>query len=296
MLYKPPASQVKWLNAKEQHVLLNYLGGAAGDADDADEAAPAADSDDAAWNDGLGGEGRFSLAHWLTLLRADVFGSMQASIVGKLRKRADPGTAIAQATEAQEAADYAAAARIYADLRAQLHVESLAALALLMESGAPEAVILLRALGGDAVLAEIVGPMRRRPVLVGDDEDDDDDDLENDDDTADVADSLIKAIAPRLVAAIADPGTIAEGAGRKLLLEAAAVRRKVSRAGFRREDRADPEMAAALRAGASAVFDVIEELDRLTGTLSAKSAGADFGGDSARFVAAFRRIYLGGGA
>ena len=84
-----------------------------------------------------------------------------------------------------------------------------------------------------------------------------------------------------------------EGAGRALLIEALTARRKVNRAGFRREDRADPDMAAALRAGAAAVFEVIRELDRLTGTLSAKAAGADFAGDTARFAAAFRRIYLG---
>src|ERR1700722_13448129 len=75
-LYKPPASHVKWLTAREQHVLLNYLGGAADDTDDADHEATAANSEDAAWSEGLGGEGRFSLAHWLTLLRADVFGAM----------------------------------------------------------------------------------------------------------------------------------------------------------------------------------------------------------------------------
>jgi hypothetical protein len=251
ILYKPPASQVKWLTAREQRVLLNYLGGAADDARDADDEAPFADSDDAAWNDGLGGEERFSLSHWLTLLRADVFGTMQASIVGKLRKRADAVTAIGQATEALETADYAAAARVYADLRAQLHVESLAALALLMESGAAEAVIMLRALGGNAVLAGIVGPMRRRPVAVVDD--DDERDIE-DDDAEEAAGSLVKAIAPRLVAAISDPSAVPEGAGRELLLEAVAARRKVSRAGFRREDRGDPQMAIALRSGASAVF------------------------------------------
>ncbi|HEY3679408.1 MAG TPA: hypothetical protein VGL45_11890 [Bradyrhizobium sp.] len=293
-LYKPPASQVKWLTAREQHVLMNYLGGAVDDADDAGEEASAASSEDASWKDGLGGEGRFNLSHWLTLLRADLFGAMQASIVGKLRKRADAATAIAQALQTLDVADYAAAARVYSDLRAQLHVESLAALALLMEAGAPEAVILLRALGGDAVLAEIVGPARRGPALVDDDDDDeDDDDREEDDDTENTVGDIFKAIAPRLTAAIAAPATLADGAARTLLTEAVAARRKVSRAGFRREDRADPAMAVALRAGAHAVFDVIGEIDRLTATLSTKAAAADLAGDTARFAAAFRSIYLG---
>ena len=300
-LYKPPASQVKWLTAKEQHVLLNYLGGAADDADDADAddkpPGPAADPDDARWNDGLAGEGRFNLSHWLTLLRADLFGAMQASIVGKLRKRADAATAIAQAVETLDAADYAAAVRVYSDLRAQLHLESLAALAVLMEAGAPDAASLLRALGGDAVIAEIVGPARRRPTLVGDDDDENEEDADDDDreedDAEGAAGDLFKAIAPRLTAAIAAPARLAEGAARALLTEAVAARRKVSRAGFRREDRPDPQMAVALRSGASAVFAVIQEIDRLTGTLSTKAKGADLAGDTARFLAAFRSIYLG---
>ncbi len=292
MLTKPPASQVKWLTAKEQHVLLNYLGGPADSANETDHESPNPDEhpDDAAWHGGLAGDERFSLSHWLTLLRADVFGGVQASIVGQLRKRADATTAIAKTIETLDASAYAAAANVYADLRAQLHVESLAALALLMEAGAAEAVILLRGLGGDAAVAEIVGLARRQPVLLNDDEDAEQEENE----TGDTADNLRQMIAPRLMAAIADPTTVAEGAGRILLIEAVTARRKVNRAGFRREDRADPGMATALRSGAAAVFDVIDELDRLVGTLLAKADGADLAGDTARFMATFRTIYLGG--
>jgi hypothetical protein len=85
---------------------------------------------------------------------------------------------------------------------------------------------------------------------------------------------------------------VAEGAGRSLLLAALAARRKVSRAGFRRDDGADPAMAAALRAGAAAVSEVVGELDRLAATLSAKAPAADLAGDMARFAETFRRIYL----
>jgi hypothetical protein len=193
--------------------------------------------------------------------------------------------------EPLDAAAYAGSAGAYAELRAQLLLESLAALALLMEAGAAEAAILLRGLGGDAAVAAIVGPARRRPVPVSDDDDDDLEDDDRDDDAGD----LRQAIAPRLMAAIADPNTVADENWRRLLVEAIAARRKVSRAGFRREDRADPAMVAALRFGAIAVFDVIREIDRLTGTLSAKASGADLAGDTARFTAGFRHIYLGGG-
>ena len=288
----PPASRVKWLTAKEQHVLRNYLGGPADDADANDDTPdPTAESEDDAWKGGLAGEDRFDLAHWLTLLRADVFGTVQASIVGRLRKRADPEAAIVQAMETLAGENYTSSASAYADLRAQLHLESLAALALLMEAGAAESVILLRWLGGDAAVSAIVGSGPRRPALV----DDDDDDGEEDDDAEHDADDLMAQIAPRLTAAIADANTVAEGDGRALLLDAMAARRKVNRAGFRREDRADPAMATALRFGAAAVFEVIRELDRLAITLSAKAPGADFAGDTARFAEAFRHIYLGGG-
>jgi hypothetical protein len=298
MLYNPPANRLKWLTAREQHVLLNFLGGPADDANDTDNESPnlAEGPDDDTWHGGLAGDERFSLSHWLTLVRADVFGTVQASIVGRLRKRAAAEAAIAQSVAALDAAAYTAAAKVYADLRAQLHVESLAALGLLMEAGAAEAVILLRGLGGDAAVARIVGPTRHRPVLVSDD---DDDVAEEENDAAEATDdlrqviALRQAIAPRLMAAFADPTTIPEGAERALLVEAAMARRKVSRAGFRREDRADPEMAMALRSGATAVFDVINELDRLLATLSAKGGGADLANDTARFVAAFRNIYLG---
>ena len=294
LLYKPPANEVKWLTAREQHGLLNYLGGVANGTDDADdeESDSVAEAADAGWNDGLAAGERFNLSHWLTLLRADVFGAVQASIVGRLRKRADASTAIAQAMAVPDGADYVAAARMYADLRAQLHIESLAALALLMEGGAVEAAILLRGLGGDGVLAGIVGAAHRRPLRAVDEEDKDEDDAEKEYDGHDVADGLLQAMAPRLKAVIADPSTIEDGPGRKRLVEAVAARRKVSRAGFRREDSNNPQMGIALRAGGAAILDVIEELDRLVGTLSAKAAGADLAGDTARFAAAFRSIYL----
>jgi hypothetical protein len=286
----PPAGNVKWLTAKERHVLRNYLGGPVDDADSiGDDAADLVnDSDEAVWKGGLAGDERFDLAHWLTLLRADVFGTVQASIVGRLRKRAEAELAITQAMATIDATAYAAVAGAYAELRAQLHVESLAALALLMEAGAGEAVILLRWLGGDAAVSAVLGPGLRRPAPV-DDDDSDDDDAE---DAAAHADDLRAAIAPRLTAAIADATAVPEGPGRTLLLAALAARRKVSRAGFRREDRADPAMAAALRAGAAALSEIVGELDRLGVTLSAKASGADLAGDTARFTDTFRRIYL----
>ena len=110
-----------------------------------------------------------------------------------------------------DATAYAAVASAYADC-AQLHVESLAALAILMERGRGEAVILLRWLGGDAAVSAVLGPGRRRPTLV---EDDDGEENDGDDEGAEEhADELRAEIAPRLTAAIADATAVTEGAGR----------------------------------------------------------------------------------
>src|SRR5262249_30882044 len=77
----PAASPVKWLTRKEQRALLNYLGGCADD-----DEPPEADEETGAMRQGggLAGEERFDTTLWLTLLRADVFGAAQASIVGRL--------------------------------------------------------------------------------------------------------------------------------------------------------------------------------------------------------------------
>jgi hypothetical protein len=275
-LVSPPASGAKWLTGREQRALVNYLGGS-GTEDDPDQPEQG-DEGESAWKGGLAGEERFDLAFWLTLLRADVFGAIQASIVARLRKRVAAPTAIVQAMEPLDDSAYVGAATGYADLRDQLRVESLAALALLMEAGAAEAVILLDRLGGRTAVDAVIGSAGRH-AWASEDED--------------ASDSLRTDIAPILAAAIAAPASVPDGAGRKLLLEALAARRKVSRAGFRRDDSTDPDMIAALRSGAVAVFETIGELDRLTAILSQKAATADCTGDIARFQAAFRVIYLG---
>jgi hypothetical protein len=270
-LARAPASQIKWLNGREQHRLLNYLGGPA-DQEDADEPADEADP----WNAGLAGDERFDFAFRLTLLRADVFGAAQASIVARLRKRAAADSAVAQAMESIDAASYTAATAAYAELSVQLRLECLAALAALMEGGAAEAVILMEHLAGQAAVRSVIGAAAGDTAPTSPDD----------------AEALAKLVGPALRTAIAEPGAVPEGVGRKLLLEAVAATRKVNRAGFRREDRADAGMLIALRSGAAAVADLARELDRLTAALSRNAPVGDVAGDRARFLAAFRRIYL----
>src|SRR5262249_41998610 len=158
-----------------------------------------------------------------TLLRADVFGAAQASIVARLRKRVPAADAIAQATEAIGEDAYAAGAIAYAQVRAQLHLECLATLAALMEAGAADGAILLDQLGGRSAVAAVLGALAARTGA--------------DSDGA-VGDAERAWIGGALRSAIAEPGNM-PGEVETLLRAAVAATRKVSRAGFRREDRGE---------------------------------------------------------
>jgi hypothetical protein len=80
-----------------------------------------------------------------------------------------------------------------------------------------------------------------------------------------------------------------------LLAQSNAALRKVARVGFRREDRGDAAVVAALAAGAASVVDILRELDRLLPPLREAGAGDALAADRRRFEAAFRRIYAPGG-
>lgn len=269
------AGRVKWLTQKEQQALLNYLGGPAGN-DDSDVGAD--ESEATPWHGGLAGDERFDLAFWRTLLRADVFGTAQASIVGRLRKRAAPEEAIAQVMSPVGDQSYVSAAAAYEDIRKQLGLECLAALAILMEAGAAEAIILLDYLGGRQAVTSIIGAsFESIPSAANDNSG---------------SEMLSRTSAPALRSAIAEPGCVAQNAARDLLVAALAAMRKVGRIGFRREDRADAGMLAALKVGASAIVEVDRELDRLTAVLSQKSVSGDIAADRERFLTAFRSIYV----
>ncbi len=275
-LISAPANRVKWLTRKEQQWLFNYLGGR--DEDEIPAEADGEENEGTAWKDGLSGDERFDVAFWLTLLRADVLGAAQASIVARLRKRVDAGEAIAQATVQLDDAAYTNCTTAYVDVRNQLNLECLAALAALMDTGATEAIILLAHLAGAEAATAIVGPSARELMSPADDEP--------------ITDQLRRIIRQSLSTAMSEPSTVSSDAARNVLVQAAAAARKVSRAGFRREDRADPEILAGLQAGAAPIVELIRELDRLTETLAKKAPIADLPSDRIRFMTAFRHIYL----
>jgi hypothetical protein len=81
-----------------------------------------------------------------------------------------------------------------------------------------------------------------------------------------------------------------------LLAEAQAALRKVGRIGFRRADRGDAAMVAALGAGAAAAVEVLRELDRLLPVLAQAGPADALLADRRAFEAAFQRIYASGNA
>lgn len=270
-LARGSASRIKWLTRKEQELLLNYLGGALDVDEDKDDEESAS-----GWEGGLAGDERFDLAFRLTLLRADVFGAAQASIVARLRKRAPAGEAISLVVDAVDDQAYTTCTASYDEVRAQLRLECLAALAMLMEAGSAEAVILLDHFAGRAAVMAVLGS------LTG----------SGGSETEGIGAAARAQIASALRRAIADPEQLPGEAG-SLLRQAQAAARRVSRAGFRREDRAEATMLEGLACGAPAAVAIMGELDRLAAALSAEAFAHDLPGDRTRFVTALRRIYAG---
>jgi hypothetical protein len=261
----PPADRVKWLTRKEQHSLLNYLGGTA----ESDDERPDGEAD-RPWDGGLADRERFDLSFLLTLLRSDVFGGAQASIVARLRKRARADDAITQAMSGIDDQAYAIAANAYHEIREQVHLECQAALAILMEAGAAEAVVLLDFLAGPETVKAIVGSFS----------------LEEDE----IAEENLRAkISLALRRAFSDPNSVAHDSARQLLQASRSIGRKVNRSGFRREDRTDADALAALQAGAPAAVELIHELDRLGSALLRQRPGINT--DRMRFLQAFQRAY-----
>ena len=274
VLLSPPSGRVKWLTKKEQGRLSNFLGAPESGREERD------DSDlPMAWKAGLAGDNnRFDLAFLLTLLRADVFGGAQASVVARLRKHAPAKAAIAQAIEPIDDNAYAACAAGYLTVAEQLRLECLAALAVLMEDGALEAILLLRHFGGAEAIADAIGPLEAASVAFERNE---------------VFPHVRDAVASALKSAISAPGDVPLGSTRQILQSARAAAGDVNRMGFRREDRTDVGMLTGLRSGAAAVLGLIRELDRLAAVLTPKAAKASVPDDRQHFLWAFEHIYYG---
>ena len=291
-LARKPANAVKWLNRRERIALANYLGGPHPD-DDVDDPAgdePAERVDEE--GGGLMGPERFDLRFRLTLLRADVFGAVQAAIVARLRKRAAPGAALTEALAGLDDAAYESARAAYAEVGAQIGLECHAALHALLEAGAPEALLLLDACAGSGATSALLERAPRSGAaegLLGTAEHplslaaatDDDEGSETID-----PEPLRAAIAKVL----ASPADLPEPI-RAAVTAARAAARKVNREGFRPTDRVTPDGIAALSAGLVPITSVRAELQRLGSALDGMDLGRAAADDRAVFHAALTALY-----
>jgi hypothetical protein len=283
----PPASAVKWLTKREWLKLLNYLGGPHPDGEG--EEPDVEGQEDAGDDRGLAGGERFDLRFVRTLLRADVFGAAQAGIVARLRRRAPPAAAVAEAMAPVADRAYEGCAESYAAVRDQLRLEALAALAALLEQGAPEALVLVDHLAGhEAVrrLLDLAGVDAPSPRL--------DPDMEIDGEPPqrpDLDAGQRQSIASILRSVVRSNEHVCDGAVSDLVAEARAATARVNRMGFRRQDRANPAVLAALRASAHAVVELLGELDRLLTALPSAAGPKAMSADRPRFDAAFRSMY-----
>jgi len=288
-LATPPASAVKWLTKRERLWLLNYLGGPHPDRDEPEDEGSEADGQ--ASGAGLADAERFDLEFVRTLLRADVFGPVQSNVVAGLRRRVAPAAAVAQALAQAGDTAYEACAASYGEVGEQLRTECLAALATLMEAGAPQCLHLVSHLGGREVLEELLADARRDPPPA-----------EADDDDGGAADEPAPARGMGAYVAALERAAAAGAQGapasptQTLLAKAQAALRKVGRIGFRRSDRGDAAVVAALAAGAAPVVEVLRELERLLPALAEAGPRAAMAIDRQRFEAAFHRIYAPGTA
>jgi hypothetical protein len=280
-----PAGAVKWLTKRERLWLLNYLGGPhpdRGEPEAAEDDAPEA-SDAPAGETGLDEVDRFDLRFVRTLLRADVFGPVQSNLVAGLRRRLSPAAAIAQALPAVDDGAYAACVEAYRAIREQLRLEGLAALLPLLEARAPATLHLLSYLGGREALFELLRLGGCDPATL-------DADLAEGEESGEMPAAATYADTLERAAALAADGAPA-GPLQALLAEATAAQRKVGRIGFRREDRGDAAVTAALAVGAAAVVATLRELDRLLLALPPSASAEAMAADRLRFETAFRRIY-----
>jgi hypothetical protein len=284
-----PANGVKWLTKRERLRLLNYLGGPHPDREEPEDEPPEAAEQGA--ETGLVDAERFDLRFVRTLLRADVFGPVQSNLVAALRRRLAPTAAIGQALSQAGDAAYEACATSYAEVGEQLRLECLAALLPLLQAGAPQALHLVFYLGGREAFADLVGDSRRDRAL----DDEADDEQDGGQETAAGRDigAWVAALERAAATGAADAPV---GPVQTLLAQSNAALRKVARVGFRREDRGDAAIVAALATGATAVIDILRELDRLLPPLQEAGPRDALIADRQRFEAAFRRIYAAGGA
>ncbi|MBV9636927.1 MAG: hypothetical protein JOZ40_20070 [Methylobacteriaceae bacterium] len=293
-LVEASEERVKWLTDKEALQLHNYIGQARstpdGEPDEDGNRDDEGDEAGGARSSGLVEAGPFDLRLVRTLLRADVFGAAQASIIARLKKRQTAQQALDAGLGPIEASAYGDAAEAYRALHAQLRLESLAAIQILGMAGDPAVVLIADQLGATALKTAILAARAGRPVAeagalrgIGNHGDDG---LRR---TAVGAGELGRI--RDFVAALFRSGRHDDREVQRVLDAAKQARRAVHRTGFRKEDESDPAARLALQRGAPAVARLVAQLDQLIARIDRLPLSEAAQTDRAAFAEVLGRIY-----
>lgn len=289
VLQMPPAGTVKWLTNKERSLLADYLGGFP--PGEEPEVAEAEFAIQTSWATGLAGRERFDLRFCRTLLRAAVFGSAQASIIARVRKR--QGDAAYMVLDAIPETAYIDMLHAYRAVHNQIQIECEAALHILALDGALEALILVEALAGSEAIAAIrkaAEAMFTDSCPVASISQDLDATELTSGATADDPDLRLR-LSQILSQAARDSDILPAGTARDLFRTSRLAARRMGRAGFRPVGPSNAFPVAAFKSAAPALTDVLIELRRLVDVLNRSNWDANFHDDRSKFFAVFSALY-----
>lgn len=271
-LGRPPASRIKWLNAREREWLTNYLGSADAEPDRTGEQARAGESDAPVHGGGLELDRPFDLSFARTLLRVDVFGVVQSHMLARQRRGEPLAAALPAALGPMEENAYVAAVRRYREIEQQLRTEALAAIAILARSDVQALKRLLRALAPEDVCFQIEAMLTaERPTVIA-----------------------LRGHPPMQLAQVAELFRTGESQSAEVAAFASEVRRaraSVQREGFRNHSEADPEWSKAFAASADALARLLGELRRLLDHFERHPGATSPGADAERFAVVLRMLY-----
>ena len=279
-LQQPPASNIKWLTRSEIQLLSNYLG--SGREADHEPAQTDRQRTAASRGAGLAHGQRYDLRLWRTLLRADVFGAIQARLVQQLRDGAGASQTIAAMVAGIPTQNYRDTGETYRAIQKQVQLAQLAALDVLVKAGSPMAATLMIDIGDEHAKREFRALVQTETAATNEDENENDSAVPFEDGRA------IERIA-RAVAAMSTIDPQDGPALWALLDQARKARRSIRRSGFGDGD-GDPDLDGFLSA-AEPLVRLAAELDRLLTVLDKYLPTAPFDLDRKRFGQVFEALY-----
>lgn len=286
-LTSAPANRIKWLTNTERQQLANFLDQSPIPDLPVDGKARVEHGRQKATGGGLAPGLRYDLALWRTLLRADVFGEVQAKLTQRLRDDGHIDNVIDATISAVPASAYRDALEAYRAIRAQVELAMLATLDVLATQGSPLAGLLVECLGDDAARQDmrvLVGRLGAPDAGL----DPTDEDVEFDP-SSDVHADLRRRIGSALQEAARRSETGSSASLEALLRRARKARKAIRRSGFDIAD-ADDKLAGFV-AAVEPLIRLLHELDRLVATLAMPGRSDTLEADRAEFLETFQLLY-----